>query len=159
MEKLTHKDLVEIGYKWVMSRCGVAFKELNAATGNGEIPDVIGFNSGESFLIECKATRNDFLSDKKKSFRMRPETGMGKFRFYLCRKGLITLGDLPENWGLIYVNENGKAKCVYNPYGRGNIYSNWNCFQRDILAEQRLMYSALRRLQLRGRINEIYDKL
>lgn len=155
---MTHKYLVEIGYKWVMSRCGVAFKELNAATGNGEIPDVIGFISGESFLIECKAYRNDFLSDKNKSFRIRPETGMGKFRFYLCPQDLISIEELPENWGLIYVNENGKAKCVHNPYGKGNIYSHWNCHKRDILAEQRLMYSALRRLQILGRIEEIYKK-
>lgn len=156
---MKHQDLVEIGYKWVMSRCGVAFKELDAMTGNSEIPDVIGFNSGESFLIECKATRSDFLADKKKTFRMRPETGMGKFRFFMCPKGLISVDELPNNWGLIYVNENGKAKCVHNPFGKGNIYSLWNCFERDIMAEQRLMYSALRRLQIRGRINEIYDKL
>lgn len=156
---MTHQELVEIGYTWVMSKCGVAFKELNAATGNGEIPDVIGFTSGESFLIECKANRSDFLVDKKKTFRIRPETGMGKFRFFLCPKGLISVDELPNNWGLIYVNEKGKAKCVHNPFGKGNIYSIWNCFERDILAEQRLMYSALRRLHIRGRIDEIYDKI
>ena len=54
---MTHSDLVEIGYKWLMSRCGVVFKELMAATGTSEIPDVIGFTSGESFLIECKTSR------------------------------------------------------------------------------------------------------
>ena len=155
---MTHSELIEIGYKWVMKRCGVAFKELNAATGNGEIPDVIGFISGESFLIECKVTRSDFLSDKKKSFRIRPETGMGKFRFFLCPSGLISIAELPDNWGLIYVNDKGKSRCVHNPYGKGNIYSIWNCFKRDILAENRLMYSALRRLQIRDRIKEIYEK-
>lgn len=154
---MNHKELVEIGYKWVMQRCGVAFKEFNTA--NSEHPDVIGFTSGESFLIECKATRSDFLADKKKSFRIRPETGMGKFRFFLCPEDLISIEELPENWGLIYVNENSKARCVHNPYGKGNIYSHWNCFQRDIQAENRLMYSALRRLQIRGRIDEIYEKL
>lgn len=156
MLNCTHKQLVDIGYKWIMKRCGVAFRELKSL--NYEIPDVIGFTSGESFLIECKANRADYLNDKSKFFRIHPEQGMGKFRFYLCPTGLISINELPDNWGLIYVNS-GKAKCVHNPYGGGNIYSNWGYHKRNKDAEMRLMYSALRRLHIRGRIDEIYEKM
>ncbi len=157
MIEFTHSELVEIAYKWVMQRSGFAFKELKTCN---EEPDVIGFRSGESFLVECKKTRSDFLSDKNKPFRIRPELGMGKFRFFLCPKDLISIEELPENWGLIYVNEKGKARCVYNPYGKGNIYSSWDCFSpRNESAERQMMYSALRRLQIRGLVKEIYTKI
>jgi len=45
----------------------VAFKELKTA--GIEIPDVIGFGSGFSIVIECKVSRADFLQDKKKPHR------------------------------------------------------------------------------------------
>ena len=62
----THKDLVNIAEKWLIRRCGFAFKEL--ATIGNEIPDAIGFKSTYTILIECKVNRNDFLNDKKKIF-------------------------------------------------------------------------------------------
>ena len=66
---MTHKELVEIGYKWVINKCGFAFKELTIA--HYEIPDVLGFNSQGTFLLEAKTSRADFLADKKKHFRIR----------------------------------------------------------------------------------------
>lgn len=159
----THKDLIPIAYQWVLRRspCGVAFKELNTHAGNGEYPDVIGFGSwGNSVLIEVKASRSDFLADKKKAFRKCPEQGMGRYRFYMCPDGLIKPQELPERWGLIYVSSKGKARCVVNPYCRsttGNIWSG-GFENRNMLAEHGLMVSALRRLHLKGHIDSIYDK-
>lgn len=157
-EKL-HRKLVEAAYRWVLknSSCGVAFKELNTNACNGEYPDVIGFGAwGHSVLIECKTSRSDFHADKKKSFRKNPSLGMGTQRFYCCPTGLLKIEDLPEGWGLIYVNEKLKPKCVHNPY-KGNIGERHNGFEKNIKAEHGLMYSALRRLHLRGRIDEIYE--
>lgn len=77
-EKATHKKLVGIAYKWVLSNssCGVAFKELVCAS-SPEIPDVIGFGSwGHSVLVEVKVSRSDFLSDKNKKFK-KPYYGHG----------------------------------------------------------------------------------
>src|ERR1700743_1391059 len=108
---LTHSELVQIAYRWVLKNgsCGVAFKEL-VTLGSNEIPDVIGFGAWEhSVLIECKVSRSDFLADKHKSFRKEPHLGMGNQRFYCCPTGLIKVEELPEGWGLIYVNEKGKA--------------------------------------------------
>jgi hypothetical protein len=159
----THKDLIPIAYQWVLKRgiCGVAFKELNTHACNSEYPDVLGFGSyGHSVLIEVKVSRSDFLCDKKKKFRMYPEQGMGRYRFYMCPAGLIKPEELPNNWGLIYVAITGKAKCMVNPYCRsttGNIWSN-GFENRNMLAEHGFMFSALRRLHIKGHIESIYDK-
>lgn len=156
---MTHKDLVEIAYKWVLARttCGVAFKELRSLACNGEYPDVIGIGSdGHSVLVECKISRSDFLADAKKRFRATPQLGMGSQRFYCCPTGLIKQDELPEGWGLIYVDEKGKAKCVYSPY-KGNIGERTTGHQKNIRAEHGLMYSVLRRLHKRGLIDTIYQ--
>lgn len=123
----------------------------------GEIPDAIGFRSGETILIECKVNRADFLSDKKKRFRANPWMGMGKFRFYMCPKNLISVDELPDGWGLIYVNDKGKARQVHGP--KGNIWCNQPQFQHERCerSEMSMMYSALRRLNLRGVLPMIYD--
>lgn len=156
---MTHAEGVEIGYKWALKNghCGVAFKELNTATPNGEYPDVIGFASGGfSLLIEVKVSRSDFLADKNKMFRKNPELGMGSRRYYLCPKGLIKVEELPDDWGLIEV-ENGKARLSHNPYG-GNMYMHSVTLPKNIKAEHCLMYSALRRLFIKGYVKHIYDK-
>ncbi|ATC37747.1 MULTISPECIES: hypothetical protein [Elizabethkingia] len=151
----SHKDLVEIGYRWVIKKCGFAFKELTCI--NNEIADVIGFNSNGTFVLEAKTSKADFLKDKKKSFRKDPSIGMGDWRFFIVPKGLIKVTELPEMWGLIEVNEKGKAINTFNPFGRGNFYGMWRRNSKNKEAEMNLMYSALRRLHLRGRIDEIYQ--
>jgi hypothetical protein len=108
---MTHSDIVNIAYKWLLKngRIGFAFKELKSLS--QEIPDVIGFDSWQSTLIECKISRSDFLSDQKKTHRKK---GMGNWRFYCCPKGLIKQKDLPPKWGLIYVDEKGRAQIEYD---------------------------------------------
>lgn len=159
--KFTHKDLIPIAYRWVLKNasCGVAFKEL--VTLSSECPDVLGIQSGtNTVLIEVKVTRSDFLADRKKPFRIYPEKGMGTFRFYLCPQGLIKPEELPLNWGLIYVSALGKAKCNVNPYCKttsGNIWSG-GFANKNAAAEMGMMYSALRRLHIKGHLESIYDK-
>lgn len=159
----THKDLIPIAYKWVLKRasCGVAFRELNTHASNGEYPDVLGFGAwGHSVLIEVKVSRSDFLADRKKIFRIHPERGMGRYRFYMCPAGLIKPEELPAGWGLIYVSDTGKAKCEINPYCRsvtGNIWSE-GFENRNLLSEHGFMFSALRRLHIKAHIESIYDK-
>lgn len=155
---MTHKEAVEIAYKWVLNNgsCGFAFKEL--VTIAGEIPDVIGFGGWDhSIMIEVKVTRSDFLADRKKVFRIHPHLGVGKHRAFCCPTGLIKKEELPEGWGLIYISEKGKAQAVHLPW-RGPIETRHKGFQRNIDNERSLMYSALRRLHLRGLIKEIYTQ-
>ena len=104
---IRHGDLVEIARKWLIAqRCTVVVTEV----GSGECPDAIGWCGGRSILVECKASRSDFLRDRQKYFRMTPERGMGKYRYYMAEKGLIKIDELPEHWGLIEINDDGKAR-------------------------------------------------
>lgn len=162
---MTHSQLVEISYKWLLKNggVGVAFKELKSMA--GEIPDVIGFDSSVSIVIEVKVSRSDFLSDAKKPHRVK---GMGNWRFYCCPKGLIRREELPEKWGLIYVNEKGIAKIEYdcrvkqvpNEYCGGLrwTFAPENRFEADTKEERRVMYSALRRLFVKGYMRNKIEK-
>lgn len=144
---MTHTEVIDIVYPFVLKRfgCGVAFKELK--TISSECADVIGFGSYQhSILVEVKISRSDFHADKKKTFRIRPQNGIGRFRFYACPERLIKPEDLPFNWGLIWI-VNGKCEVIVNPYAKttkGNIFSGgfdkWN-----LQAERDILYSALRR--------------
>jgi hypothetical protein len=48
------------------------------------------------------------LRDSKKPFRKFADMGMGEYKYYLCPEGLITENDLPELWGLLWIDEKGK---------------------------------------------------
>ncbi|MBI2680183.1 MAG: hypothetical protein HYX25_04135 [Candidatus Solibacter usitatus] len=110
------------------------------ATAADENPDVIGWASGAgSVLIECKATRLDFLRDGKKSVRRNPRTGMGHRRYYLCPPDVIQVKDLPAKWGLLWVTQ---REVVVMREARG--YP-----ERNLLAEVRFLSSMLRRAQIR----------
>ncbi|MDD5355028.1 MAG: hypothetical protein PHY56_00595 [Candidatus Omnitrophica bacterium] len=141
---MNHTDLVKISEKWLRRsmNCGVVIAEL--ITWASETPDAIGFKNGISILIECKMSRQDFLMDKKKTFRILPETGMGTYRYYICPEGLIKEDDLPPKWGLLYVDDKGKVKKVIGPVKHNkHIFVNI----RNMKAEQLLLVSALRRYQ------------
>jgi len=146
--EMTHAELVAIAGKWLIGsrKCGAVLTEL--VTLGMETPDAIGFRDGTSTLIECKTSRSDFRADAKKLFRRNPWMGMGTYRFYLCRAGIITAQDLPEKWGLIWIMENGKPRQQVGP--KGNIWSSQQEFhfsEKNIQAEQAMLVSALRRLQ------------
>lgn len=148
---MTHADLVEVAYRWVLKNtsCQMAFKELEAATSTGEIPDVIGFCSDLSVVIECKVSWADFVADRKKPFRIDPSLGMGTQRFYCCPDGIVSVMDLPYQWGLIWVHDDGKLECIYKPY-KGPVGERKG-FSKNIEAENAVLYSALRRLMKEGK--------
>lgn len=140
---LSHDDLIGIGVKILKNtfNCGAIYKEPKSL--NKEIPDIIGFRSEGSFVIEAKTSLKDFKNDLKKSFRLKSESGMGDWRFYITPKNLINQDMLPQCWGLIEVNKNRNFNIIYNPFGRGNIYSRWYKNKKDKESEWRLMYSKL----------------
>ena len=98
---MTHAQLVERAVSWLRSyRCGVVLSEQ--ACVSGEMPDAIGWKQAcHSVLVECKVTRGDFLADREKPFRQKPEKGVGSERFYLTPPGLVKTGELPTGWGLL----------------------------------------------------------
>jgi hypothetical protein len=101
LKDVTHPQLVTKAIRWLRSyRCGVVLSEQ--ACISGEMPDAIGWKSAcHSVLIECKVTRDDFIADRGKPFRLKPEQGVGCERFYLAPAGLIRREELPAGWGLL----------------------------------------------------------
>jgi hypothetical protein len=152
----THADLVKIAERWLYKTmgCGVVFTEL--VTMADETPDAFGLRSDYTILVECKTSKADFFADQKKRFRKNPEEGIGDYRFYLCPKDLISPNELPSKWGLLYF-DGKKVKKIKAP--KGNIASSWIDFKFDKSErkELRIMYSALRRIHLRGHLGCIYE--
>ena len=148
----THNHLVQKAERWLRSQgCGVVFSELVAATHNGESPDAIGWREGYvSMLVECKASRSDFLRDRGKIFRINGN-GMGDWRFYLCPPGVIEVEDLPEGWGLLHLHGNSILKVYGVPPNTAWASPNHMPFSGNKTCEMVMMYSALRRAQAKGR--------
>jgi hypothetical protein len=161
---MTHADLVHAAYRWLLgpAGCGFAFRELVAINGTGEIPDVLGYKDGgkHTIIVECKTSRPDFLSDRKKRHRRGDPAclPMGRYRFYATPKGMLSVEELPERWGLIEANERSVMKLRHNPYNMmgGNWWSN-GFEEHNIEAERAMMYSALRRLHMSGHVETIYQ--
>lgn len=107
----THQGLVECAAKWLAGtkRCPVVVKELYSRC--SEFPDAMGFQMTcgcgcakmTSITVECKASRADFLNDRKKSHRHQVDlTAKGDFRFYLVGETVaVDAAELPEGWGLL----------------------------------------------------------
>ena len=136
-EGLTHASLVALGVRWLSRQSSTVFYEFSAAA--KENPDIIGWSTGFSTLIECKATRSDFLSDSKKTVRRNPRAAMGQRRYYLCPAGIIKVEDLPKKWGLLWAE---KGRVIVKREARGNP-------ERSLIAELRFLNSMLRRAQIR----------
>ncbi|KKN85120.1 hypothetical protein LCGC14_0282890 [marine sediment metagenome] len=152
-----HQRLTNQGASWLRRNgFGVVATELTCF-GNRERPDVLGFRSSCSAMIEVKVSRSDFLADHKKPERS--SGGIGVYRFYLCPEGLISPNELPAKWGLLY-SKGRTVNAVVKP--RGNIwpastsqppeveelFKEWRDFQHesDALAERSALYSIARRL-------------
>ena len=87
--------------------CPVVVTEIT--TNLRETPDVLGWHTRGSFMIECKATRSDFVGDGHKYARKHPLDGVGDFRYYMVPDELIAVDEVPEDWGLLYVGKRGKV--------------------------------------------------
>jgi len=138
---MTHAQLVEKAVRWLrLYRCGVVLSEQTCAS--GEVPDAIGWKQAcHSVLVECKVTRDDFLADRAKPFRQKPEKGVGNERFYLVPPGLVKVEELPAGWGLL-------------EYHRGRIDpirpSEKNLrTARGFRCEMNLLLASLRRVEVR----------
>lgn len=158
---MKHRELVEYSHRWLegQSIIRVALMEFGAGS-NGEIPDVIGFGRfGNSVVIECKVSRSDFLSDKKKPFRMDSELGMGVYRLFACPWGLIEPEEVPKQWGLLYVNKKGYARIQKKVLPKRPYETNKNAFKSNLLSEHQLMMNALNRFRYRNLIDKVYEPL
>ena len=131
-------------------RCGVVLSEQ--ACVSSEMPDAIGWkNACHSVLVESKVSRADFLADRAKPFRQKPEIGVGCERYYLAPRGLLRIEELPAGWGLLEVcgreieRVKRSAKDLRSPIG----------FQY----EMNLLLASLRRVEIRIEPESITDFL
>ena len=113
---MTHAELVHRAKGW-LRRQGYRVVVGEVSTLAGEIPDAMAFAPTKpSMLVECKASRSDFLADAKKFFRRKPGRGMGRLRYFLTPPGLVQPQELPEGWGLLHAHPRKievKAKAVF----------------------------------------------
>ena len=137
--------------RWLRSYgCGVVLSEQ--ACVSGEMPDAIGWKKAcHSVLVESKVSRADFLADRGKPFRLKPDDGVGCERYYLAPPVLIRIDELPPGWGLLEVcgreavRVKASAKNLRSPTGFEN--------------EMNLLLASLRRVEIRIEPETITDFL
>ncbi|MGA2021842.1 MAG: hypothetical protein ABSH02_14715 [Candidatus Sulfotelmatobacter sp.] len=148
---MTHAQLVEKAVRWLRSyRCGVVLSEQ--ACVSGEMPDAIGWKRAcHSVLVECKVTRSDFLADRAKPFRLKPEQAVGCERFYLVPAGMVRCEDLPTGWGLLELRR-GRIEMTHASAKNLRSASGFRC-------EMNLLLASLRRVEVRVEPQSITDFL
>lgn len=113
--KYTHDELCKISAKWLNEGGRIAppscpFVAVEVHTALDEVPDVFGWSSHLSVLIECKTSKSDYIKDFKKSFRANSASGVGEYRYFCCEPKLIRPEGLPNQWGLLWISEEGKVE-------------------------------------------------
>ena len=148
---MTHAQLVERAVRWLRwYRCGVVLSEQ--ACVSGEMPDAIGWKrANHSVLVECKVTRADFLADRAKPFRQKPEKGVGSERFYLTPPTLVKPEELPPGWGLLEL-QRGRVEMVQA--SEKNLRT-----ATGFRYEMNLLLASLRRVEVRIEPQSITDFL
>jgi hypothetical protein len=157
---MTHATLVALAERWLTRQgCGIVLRDPFHTPYVPEHPDALGWRlaSDVSILVECKASRADFLADRTKPFRANPDQGIGQWRFYLTPAEIVQVQDLPPRWGLLWATNRG----VRMVHGRPPGNTGWGAppFVANIRAERRLLLAALRRLALRGHLPEVYTPI
>jgi len=148
---MTHEKLVLRAIAWLRRYgCGVVLSEQSCSS--GETPDAIGWKRAcHSVVIECKISRADFLADREKPFRRKPELAMGCERYYLSPAELIKPEELPTGWGLLELRGREITQTVISP---GKLRS-----ARGFRYEMNLLLASLRRVEVRIEPQSITDFL
>lgn len=155
MASLEHDQLVCLGSTWLKKQGFAVIATEITASGSREQPDVIGFRSQCSAIIEAKVSRADFLADRRKPERAAEGKGLGVYRFYLCPERVIEPEDLPPKWGLLHARGRTVIE-ISRPLGNiwpapGAQVGNWPDYQHDpcMHKERAVLFSIARRLASR----------
>ena len=148
---MTHEKLVARAVGWLRRYgCGVVLSEQSRSS--GETPDAIGWKRAcHSVVVECKISRADFLADRDKPFRRKPDLGMGCERYYLSPAGLINSEELPTGWGLLELCGREVKQTMVSS---GKLRS-----ARGFRYEMNLLLASLRRVEVRIEPQSITDFL
>ena len=134
---MKHARLVAMAADWLQVVHSVTITEMSSA--GFETPDAIGFRGHDTTLIECKASRADFLRDRHKWFRAHPELGLGQKRYFLAPVGVIITADIPPKWGLLTAPDRGGWRDI-------RIARKAQAQVRNMQHELELLVSAMRRI-------------
>lgn len=151
-----HRDLVLRACRWLekTERCKHVFAEVQSLN-LSEFPDAIGYNSrGGTVVVEAKASVADFKRDASKSWkayanawesappgeaRSSQPVGMGAWRYYIMPREMVPLDAIPDDHGVLWVNEKGKVfrmrKAPHRPI-------------RDVNSEISILCTMLQRYEL-----------
>lgn len=165
----THSLLCDKAVSWLKKPhskgghgCCIALSEIKTGI-DGEIPDAIGIRAtgwlDGSVLVEVKNSRSDFLADKAKPHRNGEVLGVGKWRYYLCPENLIHPNELPDKWGLIYVNNRGGTRTIVGPfetceYDKADEKTLAVAFEPDLYREQFLLAKVFSRITNHEALNK-----
>jgi len=147
MINISHSELCQLGAKHLKKNGLIKWHKpkyiiVEIESVNIPQPDIYGFGGCLSQQIEVKVSRSDFLADKKKSHRIRPNEDVGQLRSYLCPEGLIRITDLPKDWGLLYIDDNLKIYSVELPSKQLS----------DLRSELTIISSIMRRIEIKPQI-------
>lgn len=116
--ELTHREVINRSATWLMNQTSAKWRAMiilceptsYISTYGTEFPDVLGIDGEKSVNIEVKVSRSDFFNDKNK-YHNHP---LGHYKIYACPTGLINPDEIPEKWGLLYINKRG-GKLIKEP--------------------------------------------
>lgn len=167
---MTHDQVARIAARWLRKRHTCLNVLIDMRTDLViEQPDVIGWRGDAwSVLIEAKATRSDFQADKRKRCRrIEARHGlasvhsrghrMGQERWYVCPAGVITVGDLPDGWGLAWVEARGRGWIVTIQKAAPNTRLKIRGFKRQDLYgfNERMKIRAAEHLYMLGALTKV----
>lgn len=138
-----HSQIQAAAARWIQRQhagpnrySGCSVIAVDPVTCAYEQPDVIGWQSCESVVVEVKVSRGDFLADSRKIHRTYTE-GLGNIRWFAAPMGMLKPEEMPDGWGLLEWT------------GRGFVVSK-DCTRRaltqqGLAEERRILVSLLRR--------------
>jgi len=117
MEGAEHKHLKWLGMHWLKKKTvDLVANEVDFYNAYS-IADVVGVNlkRQEIRVIECKSSRADFLRDKKLYGTQTSYFLHAHYSYIMCPVGIISKEEIPDGYGLLYVDEWDNIMTVKNP--------------------------------------------
>lgn len=116
-ESFMHKELKKYGMFYLKDKVidivakEVKFRNIRC------IADVVGVNlkRKEVRVIEVKVTREDYFRDTKLFDEKTSYFNHAHYSYLLTPKNLIQVNELPDGYGLLWLNENNEIEVVKKP--------------------------------------------
>lgn len=117
MEGDVHKKLKVIGMKFLKTKVTdlvcveVKYKNIRS------IADAVGLNlkRSEVRIIEAKATRSDYIRDKKLMDLEQSYYKHCHYFYIICPENVIQLDEIPKEYGVLWVDNNNEVIVKRNP--------------------------------------------